>query len=155
MFCAPFGYLYFHYFRLLNEQELILAWLWHHFHLVFDENRTHDLPSVSRVRLPLDRIFTLYLSCVITSIRLMYSQRLIILITISQVSIINSKFPNIGELLLKRLIVNFKRGFKRNDKTKCMSSTRFIAHLINQQVRFIPMKIFLWKDIISFITESY
>jgi pre-mRNA-splicing factor CWC22 len=50
------------------------------------------------------------------------------------VSIINSKFPNIGELLLKRLILNFKRGFKRNDKTRCMSSTRFLAHLINQQV---------------------
>ena len=50
------------------------------------------------------------------------------------VSIINTKFPNIGELLLKRLIINFRRGFKRNDKTRCMSSTRFIAHLVNQQV---------------------
>lgn len=50
------------------------------------------------------------------------------------VSIINTKFPNIGELLLKRLILNFRRGFKRNDKTRCMSSTRFIAHLVNQQV---------------------
>jgi pre-mRNA-splicing factor CWC22 len=49
-------------------------------------------------------------------------------------AVINSKFPNIGELLLKRLILNFKRGFKRNDKARCGSSTRFIAHLINQQV---------------------
>lgn len=49
-------------------------------------------------------------------------------------AIINTKFPNIGELLLKRLIINFKRGFKRNDKTRCMSSTRFIAHMVNQQV---------------------
>ena len=48
--------------------------------------------------------------------------------------IINTKFPNIGELLLKRLILNFRRGFKRNDKIRCMSSTRFIAHLVNQQV---------------------
>ena len=30
--------------------------------------------------------------------------------------------------------MNFRRGFKRNDKTRCMSSTRFIAHLVNQQV---------------------
>lgn len=50
------------------------------------------------------------------------------------VSIINTKFPSIGELLLKRLILNFRRGFKRNDKIRCMSSTRFIAHLVNQQV---------------------
>ena len=49
-------------------------------------------------------------------------------------AIINTKFPNIGELLLHRLILNFRRGFKRNDKTRCMSSTRFIAHLVNQQV---------------------
>ena len=34
------------------------------------------------------------------------------------VAIINTKFPNIGELLLKRLILNFRRGFKRNDKTR-------------------------------------
>merc|ERR1711892_1482941 len=39
-----------------------------------------------------------------------------------------------GELLLKRLILNFKRGFKRNDKTRCTSSVRFIGHMVNQQV---------------------
>lgn len=47
---------------------------------------------------------------------------------------INSKFPNIGELLLKRLVVQFRRGFKRNDKTICISAANFIAHLVNQQV---------------------
>jgi len=34
--CAPFGYLYFSYFSIMNQncvQKLILAWLWHHFHL--------------------------------------------------------------------------------------------------------------------------
>eukprot|EP00092_Neocalanus_flemingeri_P067385 GFUD01082237.1.p1 GENE.GFUD01082237.1~~GFUD01082237.1.p1 ORF type:complete len:1070 (+),score=390.09 GFUD01082237.1:55-3264(+) len=49
-------------------------------------------------------------------------------------AIINTKFPNIGELMLKRLILNFKRGFKRNDKTRCTSSVRFIGHMVNQQV---------------------
>jgi pre-mRNA-splicing factor CWC22 len=44
------------------------------------------------------------------------------------------QFPNIGELLLKRLILNFKRGFKRNDKIRCTSSVKFIAHMVNQQV---------------------
>lgn len=50
------------------------------------------------------------------------------------VAIINSKFPNIGELLLRRLVIQFKRGFRRNDKNICISSTRFIAHLVNQRV---------------------
>ncbi|KAK0078439.1 hypothetical protein PV325_002480 [Microctonus aethiopoides] len=47
---------------------------------------------------------------------------------------INAKFPNIGELLLKRLVIQFKQGFKRNDKPLCISSGTFIAHLVNQRV---------------------
>ncbi|KAJ8930383.1 hypothetical protein NQ314_016810 [Rhamnusium bicolor] len=50
------------------------------------------------------------------------------------VAVINSKFPNIGELLLKRLILQFKRGFKQNNKTICISAATFIAHLVNQRV---------------------
>lgn len=50
------------------------------------------------------------------------------------VAIINSKFPNIGELLLKRLVIQFRRAFRRNDKLVCMSATRFIGHLVNQRV---------------------
>jgi len=51
-------------------------------------------------------------------------------------SIINSKFPNIGELVLKQLVLQFKRGFKRNDKPLCISSGTFIAHLVNQCVTY-------------------
>lgn len=50
------------------------------------------------------------------------------------VSVINSKFPNIGELLLQRLVIQFRRGFGRNDKSICLSASRFIAHLVNQRV---------------------
>ncbi|OQV17807.1 Pre-mRNA-splicing factor CWC22-like protein [Hypsibius exemplaris] len=50
------------------------------------------------------------------------------------VAIINTKFPQIGELVLKRLITNFRKAYKRNQKATCLSSTRFIAHLVNQQV---------------------
>lgn len=50
------------------------------------------------------------------------------------VAVINSKFPSIGELLLKRLVIQFKRGFRRNDKSICLSSSRFMAHLVNQRV---------------------
>ncbi|XP_030066002.1 pre-mRNA-splicing factor CWC22 homolog isoform X2 [Microcaecilia unicolor] len=50
------------------------------------------------------------------------------------VAIINSKFPNIGELILKRLILNFRKGYRRNDKTLCLTASKFIAHLMNQNV---------------------
>ncbi|KAK7111884.1 pre-mRNA-splicing factor CWC22 homolog [Littorina saxatilis] len=50
------------------------------------------------------------------------------------VAIINTKFPQVGELILQRLVLQFKRGFRRNDKNICLSSTRFVAHLVNQQV---------------------
>ncbi|XP_027721950.1 pre-mRNA-splicing factor CWC22 homolog [Vombatus ursinus] len=50
------------------------------------------------------------------------------------VAIINSKFPNIGELILKRLILNFRKGYRRNDKQLCLTASKFVAHLINQNV---------------------
>ncbi|CAI9581723.1 unnamed protein product, partial [Staurois parvus] len=50
------------------------------------------------------------------------------------VAIINSKFPMIGELILKRLILNFRKGYRRNDKQLCLTASKFVAHLINQNV---------------------
>jgi pre-mRNA-splicing factor CWC22 len=50
------------------------------------------------------------------------------------VAVINTKFPEIGELLLHRVVTQFKRSFKRNDKPVCLAALTFIAHLINQQV---------------------
>ena len=49
-------------------------------------------------------------------------------------AIVNTKLPKVGELLLTRLLIQFKKGFKRNDKAVCLSATTFIAHLCNQQV---------------------
>ncbi|EME89495.1 uncharacterized protein MYCFIDRAFT_160691 [Pseudocercospora fijiensis CIRAD86] len=49
-------------------------------------------------------------------------------------AIVNTKLPQVGELLVNRLIIQFRKAFKRNDKSVCHSSTTFIAHLINQQV---------------------
>ena len=51
------------------------------------------------------------------------------------------QFPQNGELLIRRLIINFKKGYRRNDKTLCLSSTRFIAHLVNQQVVRVLLKL--------------
>ncbi|KAL4726140.1 pre-mRNA-splicing factor cwc22 [Fusarium chlamydosporum] len=50
-------------------------------------------------------------------------------------AIVNTKLPQVGELLIRRLVLQFRKGFKRNDKAVCLSSTTFIAHLINQQVQ--------------------
>jgi len=52
----------------------------------------------------------------------------------SLVAIINTKFPKVGELILRRLIIQFRRSFKRNDKRVCINSAKFIAHLANQEV---------------------
>ncbi|KAL0931873.1 MIF4G domain-containing protein [Colletotrichum truncatum] len=52
----------------------------------------------------------------------------------AMVAIVNTKLPAVGELLVKRLIMSFRKGFKRSDKAVCVSSTTFLAHLINHQV---------------------
>jgi pre-mRNA-splicing factor CWC22 len=49
-------------------------------------------------------------------------------------AICNTKLPQVGELLVKRLIMRFRKAYKRNDKAVCLSSTMFIAHLVNNQV---------------------
>jgi pre-mRNA-splicing factor CWC22 len=50
------------------------------------------------------------------------------------VAIINSKFPNIGQLILKRLVIQFKRAFRTNNKALCVTVSKFLAHLANQRV---------------------
>ena len=47
------------------------------------------------------------------------------------VAIVNTKLPEVGELLLKRVVFQFRRAFKRNDKLVAVSLARFIAHLVN------------------------
>lgn len=52
----------------------------------------------------------------------------------SLVSVINTKLPENGELILKRVIYGFKRAYKRKDKMVAAALARFIAHLVNHQV---------------------
>ncbi|XP_047738493.1 pre-mRNA-splicing factor CWC22 homolog [Hyalella azteca] len=66
------------------------------------------------------------------------------------VAVLNSKFPQIGLLLLNRLIIQFRRGVKRNDKSICLSSSRFIAHLMNQQVAHEVVAL----EILTFLLEK-
>lgn len=50
------------------------------------------------------------------------------------IAVLNSKLPQIGDLLISRLVIQFRKAFKRNNKALCISSTTFLAHLCNQQV---------------------
>lgn len=49
-------------------------------------------------------------------------------------AIINSKLPQVGSLVVTRLIVQFRRAYKRNDKPTCVATLTFLAHLCNQHV---------------------
>ncbi|XP_020521154.1 pre-mRNA-splicing factor CWC22 homolog [Amborella trichopoda] len=50
------------------------------------------------------------------------------------VAVVNTKFPEVGNLLLRRIVLQLKRSYKRNDKPLLLATTKFIAHLVNQQV---------------------
>lgn len=52
----------------------------------------------------------------------------------TMVAIVNTKLPAVGELLVKRLVLRFRKAFRRNDKAVCLSTTTFLAHLTNHQV---------------------
>ncbi len=50
------------------------------------------------------------------------------------VAVLNTKMPENGELIVKRVVVAFRRAFKRNDKIVAVGLAKFIAHLVNYQV---------------------
>jgi pre-mRNA-splicing factor CWC22 len=49
-------------------------------------------------------------------------------------AVVNTKLPEIGELVVKRAVRQFLRSFRRNDRIQCISTTTLLAHLVNQQV---------------------
>lgn len=50
------------------------------------------------------------------------------------VAVINTRMPEVGELILHRIIVSFRRAYKRNDKIVAIGFAKFMAHLCNYQV---------------------
>ena len=53
----------------------------------------------------------------------------------SLVGVINSKIPEVGELLVKRVVLQFKKNFTtKNNHRKTRSSLCFLCHLVNQLV---------------------
>ncbi|ROW17487.1 hypothetical protein VPNG_00769 [Cytospora leucostoma] len=52
----------------------------------------------------------------------------------AMLAIVNTKLPQVGELLVRRLVLRFRKAFRRNDKAVCLSATTFLAHLVNHQI---------------------
>ncbi|GMI04526.1 hypothetical protein TrRE_jg2720 [Triparma retinervis] len=50
------------------------------------------------------------------------------------ISVVNTKLPQIGELLLTRLILQFRRAYRRRDRSLTLSTTTFLAHLLNHSI---------------------
>ncbi|XP_057874037.2 uncharacterized protein LOC131080005 [Cryptomeria japonica] len=50
------------------------------------------------------------------------------------IAVVNTKFPEVDNLLLRRIILQLKRAYKRNAKHTLIVAAKFIAHLVNQQV---------------------
>ena len=45
-----------------------------------------------------------------------------------------SKLPEVGSLIVNRVISKFKKVYRRNDKLMCIGYLKMIAHLFNQQI---------------------
>nr|GMD19427.1 pre-mRNA-splicing factor CWC22 homolog [Ipomoea batatas] len=50
------------------------------------------------------------------------------------VAVVNTRFPVVGNLLLRRFILQLQRAYRRNDKPQLLAAVKFIAHLVNQKV---------------------
>lgn len=50
------------------------------------------------------------------------------------VAAVNTKFPEVTELLLKRIVWKFKIAYKWNVKPVLITNVKFVAHLLNQKV---------------------
>jgi pre-mRNA-splicing factor CWC22 len=50
------------------------------------------------------------------------------------IAVVNTKLPEVGELLVKRVVLQFRRAYKRNQKVMAVALAKFIAHLVNQGV---------------------
>ena len=61
------------------------------------------------------------------------------------VAVVNTKLPEFGELVLTRVVIQFRRAFKRNNKIVAVGLAKFIAHLVNQQVAHELLALQVWR----------
>jgi pre-mRNA-splicing factor CWC22 len=50
------------------------------------------------------------------------------------VSVVNTRIPEIGDLLVRRLVLQFRRAYSRSDEVLLSCVCKFLAHLFNQRV---------------------
>ena len=70
------------------------------------------------------------------------------------VAVVNTKFPEVGELLLRRVVLQLKRAYKRNDKPQLLAAVKFIAHLVNQLVAHETIALELLTVLLENPTDS-
>ncbi|KAL2611218.1 hypothetical protein R1flu_022910 [Riccia fluitans] len=66
---------------------------------------------------------------------------------------INMKLPELGELILKRVILEFRRAYKGNEKPVLLAAAKFIAHLVNQQVAHATLALELLRFLLKYPTD--
>ena len=50
------------------------------------------------------------------------------------VAVLNARFPDIGDLLVRRVVLQFRRAYSRSDEMLLTCICKFLAHLFNQRV---------------------
>lgn len=49
-------------------------------------------------------------------------------------AVLNTKLPEMGSLVIRRALLQFRRAYKRNDRLSCTALVNLFAHLVNQKV---------------------
>ncbi|MBA0812632.1 hypothetical protein Gohar_026581, partial [Gossypium harknessii] len=70
------------------------------------------------------------------------------------VTVVNTKYPEVGDLLLRRIVSQLKRAYKRNDKPQLLAAVKFIAHLVNQQVAHEIIALELLTVLLEYPTDD-
>ena len=47
------------------------------------------------------------------------------------IAVVNTKLPDVGRLLVERVLAQFERSFKAKTKIVCTAATKMLAHLVN------------------------
>ena len=70
------------------------------------------------------------------------------------VAVVNTKVPDVGALLLARLVDQLRRAYRRNDRAVLLATVRFLAHLLNQRVADVSLGLELCALLLERPTED-
>eukprot|EP00918_Siedleckia_nematoides_P012022 GHVU01026420.1.p1 GENE.GHVU01026420.1~~GHVU01026420.1.p1 ORF type:complete len:473 (+),score=107.57 GHVU01026420.1:68-1486(+) len=69
-------------------------------------------------------------------------------------AVLNSKLPELGDLVLKRVLLQFRRAYRRNDKLVCLACVKFMAHMVNQRVAHELLALQLTALLLEKVTDD-